>query len=48
MPRTSEWEARWWSPIINAEHLQMRETAGLVDLTAFAIFDVTGPSATSI
>jgi heterotetrameric sarcosine oxidase gamma subunit len=45
MPRTSEWEARWWSPIINAEHLQMRETAGLVDLTAFCIFDVIGPGA---
>ncbi|MFM7063518.1 MAG: glycine cleavage T C-terminal barrel domain-containing protein, partial [Actinomycetes bacterium] len=45
MPRTSEWEARWWSPVINAEHLQMRETAGLVDLSAFAIFDVKGPGA---
>ena len=45
MPRTAEWDARWWSPIINAEHLQMRETAGIVDLTAFAIFDVIGPSA---
>ncbi len=44
-PRTSEWEARWWSPIINAEHLQMRETAGLVDLTAFCIFDVIGSGA---
>ncbi|MFM8350590.1 MAG: aminomethyltransferase family protein, partial [Actinomycetales bacterium] len=45
MPRTAEWESRWWSPIINAEHLQMRETAGIVDLTAFAIFDIVGPSA---
>ncbi len=45
MPRTGEWEARWWSPIINAEHLQMRETAGIVDLTAFAIFDIVGPGA---
>ncbi|MEI8056389.1 MAG: FAD-dependent oxidoreductase [Actinomycetes bacterium] len=45
MPRTSEWDSRWWSPIINAEHLQMRETAGLVDLTAFAIFDIVGPGA---
>lgn len=45
MPRTAEWEARWWSPLINAEHLQMRETAGLVDLTAFAIFDIVGPGA---
>lgn len=48
MPRTSEWEARWWSPIINAEHLQMRESAGIVDLSAFAIFDVTGPSALDV
>jgi len=48
MPRTAEWESRWWSPIINAEHLQMRETAGMVDLTAFAIFDVSGPSALDV
>jgi len=48
MPRTAEWESRWWSPIINAEHLQMRETAGLVDLTAFAIFDIIGPSALDV
>ena len=48
MPRTAEWEARWWSPIINAEHLQMRQTAGLVDLTAFAIFDIIGPSALDV
>jgi len=42
MPRTAEWESRWWSPIINAEHLAMRERVGMVDLTAFAIFDITG------
>ncbi len=45
MPRTAEWDARWWSPIINAEHLAMREGAGLVDLSAFNIFDVLGPGA---
>jgi glycine cleavage system aminomethyltransferase T/glycine/D-amino acid oxidase-like deaminating enzyme len=45
MPREHEWDARWWSPIINAEHLAMRENAGIVDLTAFAIFDVVGPGA---
>ena len=45
MPRDAEWDARWWSPIINAEHLAMRESCGLVDLSAFAIFDVTGPAA---
>lgn len=45
MPRAHEWDARWWSPIINAEHLQMRETAALVDLSAFAMFDIVGPKA---
>ncbi len=45
MPRAAEWDARWWSPIINAEHLAMRDRAGLVDLSAFAIFDITGPGA---
>ena len=48
MPRTAEWDSRWWSPIINAEHLQMRETAGMIDLTPFAIFDVTGPGALDV
>ncbi len=43
--RDAEWEARWWSPIINAEHLAMRDACGLVDLSAFAIFDITGPGA---
>jgi glycine cleavage system aminomethyltransferase T/glycine/D-amino acid oxidase-like deaminating enzyme len=43
MPREAEWESRWWSPVINAEHLAMRESCALVDLSAFCIFDVTGP-----
>jgi glycine cleavage system aminomethyltransferase T/glycine/D-amino acid oxidase-like deaminating enzyme len=45
MPRKYEWDARWWSPIINAEHLALRERVGMVDLSAFAIFDITGPGA---
>jgi len=45
MPRKYEWDARWWSPIINAEHLAMRERVGMVDLSAFAIFDIAGPGA---
>jgi heterotetrameric sarcosine oxidase gamma subunit len=45
MPREAEWESRWWSPIINAEHLAMRDRVGMVDLTAFAVFDVCGPGA---
>ena len=43
--RTAEWDARWWSPIINAEHLAMRERAGIFDLSAFTIFDIVGPGA---
>ncbi len=38
--REAEWESRWWSPIINAEHLALRDRAGYTDLTAFCIFDV--------
>jgi glycine cleavage system aminomethyltransferase T len=48
MPREAEWDARWWSPIINAEHLAMRDACALVDLSAFAIFDVIGPSALDV
>lgn len=45
MPREHEWDSRWWSPIINAEHLRMREAAGVIDLSAFQIFDIVGPGA---
>jgi glycine cleavage system aminomethyltransferase T/glycine/D-amino acid oxidase-like deaminating enzyme len=45
MERPAEWESRWWSPVINAEHLAMRDGAGLVDLSAFTIIDVTGRGA---
>ena len=41
--RPHEWDRRWWSPVINAEHLHMREKVGVVDLGAFQIFDVSGP-----
>ena len=43
--RGAEWDARWWSRIIEAEHLAMRESAAMIDLSAFAVFDVTGPGA---
>jgi glycine cleavage system aminomethyltransferase T/glycine/D-amino acid oxidase-like deaminating enzyme len=45
MERSAEWESRWWSPIINAEHLAMRDACGLIDLSAFAVLDITGPGA---
>jgi glycine cleavage system aminomethyltransferase T len=43
--REAEWDSRWWSPIINAEHLAMRDRAGMFDLTAFCVFDIQGPGA---
>src|SRR5215218_2772201 len=45
MPRTGEWESRWWSPIVNAEHLAMRDRAAMIDLSAFHILDVVGGGA---
>lgn len=44
-PREHEWDARWWSPIIEAEHLALRERVAMIDLGAFAILDVRGPGA---
>ena len=46
--RPNEWDRRWWSPIITGEHLHLREKVGLVDLTAFQIFEVTGPGAVDL
>jgi glycine cleavage system aminomethyltransferase T/glycine/D-amino acid oxidase-like deaminating enzyme len=45
MPREAEWESRWWSPIVNAEHLAMRDRVAMIDLSAFAVFDVVGAGA---
>ncbi len=43
--RPAEWDSRWWSPIINAEHLAMRDRVAIIDLTALAVFDIIGPGA---
>jgi len=43
--RPTEWDNRWWSPITMGEHLNMRENAGLVDLSAFQIYELSGPGA---
>ncbi len=43
--RDHEWDARWWSPITVGEHLNLRENCGVVDLSAFQIYDLTGPGA---
>ncbi len=41
--RPHEWDRRWWSPITNGEHLHLRDKVGIVDLTAFQIFEAAGP-----
>ncbi len=43
--RRHEWDARWWSPIINAEHLAMRDGVAMIDLSGFAKFEVSGAGA---
>ncbi len=48
MSREAEWDSRWWSPIVNAEHLAMRDRVGLVDLSAFAMFSIAGPGALDV
>lgn len=40
-----EWDARWHSPISAAEHLCLRDRGAMIDLSAFAQFDVAGPGA---
>ncbi|HEX7951322.1 MAG TPA: FAD-dependent oxidoreductase, partial [Candidatus Limnocylindrales bacterium] len=45
MDRDAEWDRRWWSPIINAEHLALRDRVGLIENPAFAIFELAGPGA---
>jgi len=45
LDREHEWDRRWWSPIVNAEHLALRDRAGLIENPAFAVFDTTGPGA---
>ena len=44
-PREVEWDNRWWSPITIGEHLNLRENCGVVDLSAFQIYELSGPGA---
>jgi glycine cleavage system T protein len=41
----SSWAARYWSPIVVAEHLACRERAGLFDLSPFTKVEVSGEGA---
>ncbi|MFB6227049.1 MAG: FAD-dependent oxidoreductase [Halobacteriales archaeon] len=44
--RPSEWDSRWWSPIILGEHLHMRDKVAMVGDMGFGIFEVMGPGVT--
>ena len=43
--REVEWDNRWWSPITLGEHLNLRENCGVVDLSAFQIYELQGSGA---
>ncbi|MEC7778079.1 MAG: FAD-dependent oxidoreductase [Actinomycetota bacterium] len=43
--RDVEWDNRWWSPITIGEHLNLRDNCGVVDLSAFQIYELEGPGA---
>lgn len=41
--RENEWDNRYFWRVSNAEHLEMSANVGMVNLSHFAIYDVTGP-----
>ncbi len=41
--REAEWDNRHFWRVSNAEHLEMSENVGMVNLSHFAIYDVSGP-----
>lgn len=43
--RENEWDARHFWEVSNAEHLQMSDTVGMINLSHFAIYDVSGADA---
>ncbi|MDR5671980.1 FAD-dependent oxidoreductase [Halalkaliarchaeum sp. AArc-GB] len=45
--RPNDWDSEWWSPIILAEHLHLRNAAGIVGNIGFGIIDVEGEDARS-
>ena len=45
IPERSGWAAEHWSPIMAAEHLAVRETGGMFDLTGLSILEAKGSGA---
>jgi glycine cleavage system aminomethyltransferase T len=48
VPSRSGWEARFWSPVVGAEHLVTRAQVGLYDMTSLKRLEVLGPGALSL
>ncbi len=46
--REAEWDSRHFFRVSNAEHLKMSEDVGMINLSHFAIIDVTGPDAAAL
>ena len=46
--RNNEWDNRHFWRVSNAEHLEMSENVGMVNLSHFAIYDVTGAGAEAL
>ena len=46
--REHEWDNRHFYRVSNAEHLEMSENAGMINLSHFAVYDVTGPDAETL
>ncbi len=46
--RASEWDNRHFWRVSNAEHLAMSDDVGMVNLSHFAIYDVSGPDAEAL
>jgi glycine cleavage system aminomethyltransferase T/glycine/D-amino acid oxidase-like deaminating enzyme len=46
--RHNEWDARHFWRVSNAEHLEISENVGMVNLSHFAIYDVSGPDAEAL
>ena len=46
--RENEWDDRHFWRVSNAEHLAMSDNAGMINLSHFAVYDVTGPDAEAL
>ncbi|SEO47719.1 GcvT family protein [Aquisalimonas asiatica] len=46
--RGAEWDARHFWRVSNAEHLALSEDVGMINLSHFAVFDVSGPHAEAL